>query len=69
MKMNKKEIAKFFAGLTAWEAIVHLSLLTCDMLPITWCNFTLTNTLNTIQIIIPGSISILLTYYAWFKKD
>jgi hypothetical protein len=68
MKINKKEIAKFFAGLTAWEAIVHLSLSACNVIPITWCNFTLTSTLNTIQIIVPCTISILLTWYAWFKK-
>lgn len=68
MKLNKKELAKFFAGLTAWEAIVHLTLFMCDMLPITWCNFTLTSTLNTVQIIVPAIISLLLTWYAWFKK-
>ena len=68
MKTNKKEIAKFFAGLTAWEAIVHLALSICDMLPITWCSFTLTSALNIIQIVVPGTISFILTWYAWFKK-
>lgn len=69
MKLHTKEMAKFFAGLTAWEAIVHASLAACDMLPLTWCHFTLTSTLNTIQIIVPGTISILLIWYAWLKKD
>ncbi len=67
--MRKKELAKFFAGLTAWEAVVHSSLAVCDMLPLTWCNYTLTNTVNTFQIIIPGTVSILLIWYGWFKKD
>lgn len=67
--MKAKEIAKFLAGLTAWEAIVHFSLFACDMTPITWCNFTLTSTLNTIQIIVPASLSVVLTWYAWFKKN
>ena len=40
--MRKKEIAKFFAGLTAWEAVVHSSLAACDMLPFTWCKFNIT---------------------------
>ena len=66
--MRKKEIAKFFAGLTAWEAIVHASLEACDMLPLTWCNYTLTSTVNTIQIIIPGTVSLILIWYGWFKK-
>ena len=69
MKINKKEAAKFFAGLTAWEAVVHLSLSTCDMLPLTWCNFTITTTMNTIQIIVPTAASGLLVWYAWFKKE
>lgn len=66
--MRKKEIAKFFAGITAWEAVVHASLAACDMLPLAWCNFTLTSTVNTIQIIIPGTVSLILIWYGWFKK-
>jgi hypothetical protein len=31
-----KEIAKFLSGLTAWEAIVHLSLAFSGLLPIKW---------------------------------
>lgn len=66
--MWKKEISKFFAGLTAWEAVVHSSLAACDMLPFTWCKFNITNTINTIQIIIPGTVSLFLIWYGWFKK-
>lgn len=64
----KKEIAKFFAGLTAWEAIVHGALAMCDKLPFEWCGFTITETVNTIQIIVPALISLSLIWYGWFKK-
>jgi len=65
----KKEIAKFFAGLTAWESIVHLSLATSGNLPITIWGITITETINTVQIIVPALCSIALTYYAWFRKE
>lgn len=69
MKVQKKELAKFFAGLTAWESMVHLTMEACNMLPMTWCNYTLTSDINTVQIILPGVVSIFLIRYAWFKKD
>ncbi len=69
MSINKKEIAKFFAGVTAWEAVVHLSMAGCDLLPIRWCGFTITHTINNLQIILPGLISILLTWYGWFSRE
>jgi len=69
LKINKKELAKFAAGVTTWEAIVHFSLLKCNKLPIFWCNIEISPFLNTIQIIIPGIISGLLIWYAWFKKE
>ena len=64
-----KEIAKFFAGLTAWEAIVHLSFAVSGLLPITWFGITLTPTINTVQIIVPAIVSALLAYYAWGRKQ
>lgn len=66
--MNFKEIAKFFAGLTAWEAVFHASLGLSGNLPITFWGITITPILNIVQIIIPASVSILLAYYAWGKK-
>jgi hypothetical protein len=69
LKINKKELAKFASGITAWEAIVHLSLENCNMLPISWCNIEISTNFNTIQIIIPGIISGLLIWYAWFKQE
>ena len=65
----KKEIAKFFCGLTAWETIVHLSFFLNDMLPINIFGFTITPPLNTIQIIVPAIISLLLGYYAWGNSN
>ncbi len=66
--MNLKEIAKFFAGLTAWEAIIHASLGLSGNIPITFWGIIITPTLNTIQSIVPAIVSILLAYYAWGKK-
>lgn len=66
--VNWKEVAKFFSGLTAWEAIVHASLGLSGLLPITLFGITITPTINTIQIIIPATASVVLGYYAWIKK-
>ena len=65
---SKKEIAKYFAGLTAWESIVHLSFAINGEFPITLLGIHISKTLNTVQIIVPAIISILLTYYGWYKK-
>lgn len=65
---TKKEIAKFFAGLTAWESIVHLSFAVNGEFPVSLLGIQISETLNTVQIILPAAISILLIYYGWFKK-
>jgi hypothetical protein len=62
-----KEIAKFVSGLSTWEAIVHGSLWLSKTTP-TIFGIMLTETLNIIQTIIPAIISVVLVYYAWFKK-
>jgi len=62
-----KEIAKFVSGLSVWEAVVHGSLWLSKTTP-TIFGITLTETLNIIQTIIPAIISVMLVYYAWFKK-
>ncbi len=64
-----KELAKFFAGLTAWEAIVHASFGLSGVLPITLFGITITPVLNTVQTIIPALLSAFLIYYGWFKKS
>lgn len=63
-----KEVAKFFAGVTAWEAVVHAALGLGDALPITLLGFTLTPAINTVQIVVPAAVSLALAYYAWFRK-
>lgn len=63
-----KEVAKFSAGLTLWESVVHASLELSGLLPLNIFGFTLTGTINTIQIIIPLIISTVLIRYAWMKK-
>jgi len=65
---TSKEVAKFFSGVTAWEAIVHASLGLSGVLPITIFGFTLTPAINTVQIIVPAAVSLALAYYAWFKR-
>ena len=63
-----KEVAKFFSGVTAWEAIAHAFLALSDVLPITIFGFTLTPAINTVQIIVPAVVSLTLAYYAWFRR-
>ncbi len=65
---RRKEIAKFACGVTAWEAIVHLSFACCHSLPVKLCGITLTKRLNTTQIIVPALTSSLLAYYAWVRE-
>lgn len=62
-----KEIAKFFCGVTAWESFVHASLWGSDINPVVF-GITMTDTLNQVQTFIPAIISIMLGYYAWFRK-
>jgi len=64
-----KELCKFFAGVTAWEAIVHASLGLSGVLPISLFGITITPFLNTIQIIVPALISCLLIYLGWLHKS
>ena len=63
-----KELAKFFAGLTAWESIVHASFGLSGILPITLFGITITPELNTVQIIVPALVSAYLVYFGWFKN-
>jgi len=67
--MNKKEIAKFVAGLSAWEAVIHIGIGTGGLTPIVLFGFTITSTINTVLIIVPAIISVFLIYYAWFSKE
>ena len=62
-----KELAKFAAGVTAWETIVHSSFALSGSLPITIFGITITETINTIQIIVPAIFTFGLIYYGWKK--
>ena len=66
--VNWKEVAKFFSGVMAFNAIKHLVFALSGMIPMPWFGFTLTPTINTISIIISAIISFALAYYAWMKK-
>lgn len=66
--MNKKELAKFLSGVSAWETAAHTALGMNGLIPITLFGFTITPTINTMLIIFPAIITIFLVYYAWFKK-
>ena len=62
-----KEPAKFFAGVAAWESVVHASLLVSGANPVVF-GITLSNEINLLQTIVPAIVSILLGYFAWRKK-
>lgn len=64
-----KDLAIFFAGLTAWESIVHASFGLWWNLPITLLGITITPEVNTIQIIVPALISSFSVYFGWLKKS
>ena len=63
-----KEAAKFFAGLTAWESITHISFALNGNFPFCLMGIIITETINTIQIIILAMVSMILIYFAWIKK-
>ena len=66
--MNKRAIALFFAGVSAWESFTHLMLYLLDSVPFHLNGFTIDMKINTIQIVFPAIISFLLIRYAnWLK--
>ena len=62
----KKEIAKFAAGMAAWESFTHFALWFSGVEPIVF-GIKMSHTLNVVQIFVPAAISIALAYYAWKK--
>ena len=64
-----RELIKFFAGVTFWEFVVHVTLAVSDQLPITLLGFTITPEINLVQIIVPGIASLILIYVGWFNKE
>jgi hypothetical protein len=63
-----KELSKFLAGFMTFLAIDHAFLFYCDELPLSYCGLIITETTNTILMIVPAVISLLLIYYGWFQK-
>jgi hypothetical protein len=63
-----KEIAKFAAGVTAWESIVHLSFALSGVLPLRMFGITITKRVNSVQIVLPALVSAMLAYYGWVKR-
>lgn len=63
-----KEFAKFLTGVTTWELFAHIYYGASGILPITILGITVTTILNTISIIVYSLLTILLAYYAWFRK-
>ena len=68
--MPKREIALFFAGVTAWESFTHLMLYLLGSVPFRINGWTIDVSLNTVQIVFPAIISFLLLRYAnWLKVN
>ncbi len=68
--MPKREIAMFFAGVTAWESFTHLMLYLLGSVPFRINGWTIDVSLNTVQIVFPAIISFLLLRYAnWLKVN
>ena len=68
--MFKREIVLFFAGVTAWQSVVHLILYLTDSLPFRINGFTIDIFINTIQIVLPAIISFVLLRYAnWLRMN
>jgi len=61
-----REVAKFAAGVTAWEAVVHGSLFLNEQ-TVELFGITLTPTLNLVQTIVPGLLAVGLAYWAWHE--
>lgn len=62
--MPKREIALFFAGVTAWESFTHLMLYLLGSVPFQINGWTIGLPLNTVQIVFPAIISFMLLRYA-----
>lgn len=68
--MFKREIALFFAGVAAWESFTHLMLYILGSVPFQINGWTIDVPLNTVQIIFPAIISLLLIRYAnWLRVN
>lgn len=60
-----KEVAKFFSGVSAWEAVGHSLLAFSNDFPLTVFGITITPTINALAIVVAAPLSIFLAWYAW----
>ena len=66
---RKKEVAKFFAGAVAWEAVGHVMLAFSGLLPMKIWGITVSPVANAVWIVIAAAGAILLAWYAWAKSE
>lgn len=59
-----KEVAKFVSGVTAWEAVVHGSLLLSGQ-SIVLFGITVTPSVNAVQTVVPALVALGLGIWAW----
>jgi hypothetical protein len=69
MNRTLRELAKFGAGVAAWESVVHLSFALSRVLPMKLTGVTISPTLNRVQIFVPALASALMAYYAWHHRQ
>lgn len=62
-----KEAAKFGSGVTAWEAVVHFALFLSGQ-TVTLFGFDLTPTVNLVQTVVPGTLSVAMAWWAWAQS-
>lgn len=66
---NLKVIIMFIAGILASVTIGQTVLKYSESFPLIWFGITITKTLNSILIIVPGLISLTIIYMVWFRKS
>lgn len=68
MSHRQREVAKFFAGAFAYDAVMHLMLALSDVLPLTFLRVvTLTPGLNAAALIAAAAMALSLAYYGWLQ--
>ncbi|MHB1106399.1 MAG: hypothetical protein ACYCZ2_08545 [Lutibacter sp.] len=66
---NLKVIIMFIAGILASVTIGQTVLKYSESFPLVWFGITITKTLNSVLIIVPGLISLTIIYLVWFRKS
>lgn len=69
MSYRQREVAKFFAGAFAYDAIVHVTLAVSGVLPLKLLGVTVTPVMNVLLMIAAASVSLFLAYHGWIKPE